>query len=181
VLRTSPQRSGISGSDVAERYDTIASKIQRNRKLKTMIGVCGDNCSLCPWYLATQDGSAGELEKVKELWVKLGLRDPAFPAQDLSCYGCNRENACAYSDLRACAHEKGVDNCGLCPGYPCGLIQSAFDKSEKLHSHAIRVCMPKELAVLKEAFFSKRQNLDRIQLTTGQFSIPSNDGKRRGE
>jgi hypothetical protein len=93
VLRTSPQRSGISGSGVAERYDTIASKIQRNRKLKTMIGICGDNCSLCPRYLATQDGSAGELEKVKELWVKLGLRDPAFPAQGVGCGNTSRKPA----------------------------------------------------------------------------------------
>jgi hypothetical protein len=138
-----------------------------------MIGACGDNCSLCPRYLATQNGSAEELEKVKELWVKLGLRDPAFPAQGLVCYGCIPENECAYWELRACAREKDVDNCGLCPGYPCGLIQSAFDKSERLHSHAIRVCMPKELAVLKEAFFSKRQNLDRIQLETKGSALDS--------
>lgn len=127
-----------------------------------MIGLCGDNCSLCPRYLATQSGSAWELEKVKSLWVRLGLRDWTFPAQDLACRGCSPENERAYRELRACAHEKGVDNCGLCHEYPCGLIQSAFDKSEKLHSHAIRVCTSKELAVLKDAFFSKRQNLDRI-------------------
>jgi hypothetical protein len=112
------------------------------------------------------------LEKVKELWVNLGLRDPGFPAQDLPCYGCIPENECAYWELCACARENDVDNCGLCHGYPCGLIQSAFDKSERLHSHAIRVCMPKELAVLKEAFFSKRQNLIGSNLQPGNSRFP---------
>jgi len=129
-----------------------------------MIGVCGDNCSLCPRYLATQDGRAGELERVKNLWVRLGLRDPAFPAQDLACHGCSPENECAYRALRACAREKEVANCGMCAEYPCGLIRSALDKSETLYSHAVRVCTPEELAALTKAFFAKRQNLDRIHL-----------------
>jgi hypothetical protein len=127
-----------------------------------IIGYCGDDCSLCPRYLATQNGSAEELEKVKELWVRLGLRDPASPAQEMVCYGCKPENECAYSELRACACAKAFENCGSCDGYPCGLIHAAFEKSEKLHSRAVRVCTSNEMATLEKAFFSKKQNLDRI-------------------
>ena len=128
----------------------------------TIIGTCGDNCFYCPRYVATRNGSAKELEKVKRLWVRLGLRDEGFPAQDMACFGCRPENKCAYWELRACAQEKGIDNCGLCQGHPCELINAAFEKSEKLRSHAARVCIPEEMDTLDKAFFSKKQNLDRI-------------------
>ncbi len=126
------------------------------------IGICGDNCSYCPRYIATQNRSAEELEEVKELWVRLGLRDPVFPAQDLACFGCKPENKCAYSELRICASEKGFDNCGLCDGYPCKLINDVFEKTEKLRFHATCVCTHEEMDTLYKAFFSKRRNLDQI-------------------
>jgi hypothetical protein len=97
-----------------------------------MIGICGDNCIFCPRYLATQSGDSKELEKVKELWVRLGLREPNFPTQDIACYGCKPENNCAYSEVRACAYGKGVENCGLCNEYPCGQLLAVFEKSEEL-------------------------------------------------
>jgi hypothetical protein len=133
-----------------------------------MIGICGDNCQFCPRYVATNGGRPEELENVKELWVRLGLRDPDFPAQDLACDGCKRENRCAYSELRACANERAIDNCGLCHDYPCGLIQAAFEKSENLRDHAAIVCRPKEMDTLHKAFFSKKQNLDQIHIDMNQ-------------
>ena len=126
------------------------------------IGVCGDNCSYCPRYIATQNRSANELEKVKELWVRLGLRGAAFAAQDLTCLGCKPENKCAYSELHACAYRKRIDNCGLCDNFPCDLINAAFEKSERLRSHATYICTPEEMAVLEKAFFLKRRNLEQI-------------------
>ena len=126
------------------------------------IGVCGDDCSYCPRYIATQNRSAKELERVKELWVRLGLKDPTFPAQDLACLGCKRETRCAYSELRACATEKGIENCRFCATYPCKLANAAFQKTENLRSHATRVCTPEEMDKLHKGFFSKKQNLDQI-------------------
>ena len=128
----------------------------------TMIGICGDDCLYCPRYLATKNGSNKEMEKVKELWVRLGLREPAFPARDMACFGCRPENKCAYSELCACAREKEIDSCGLCAAYPCKLINAAFEKSEKLQSYATRACTLEEMDTLHKAFFSKRQNLDQI-------------------
>ena len=127
-----------------------------------IIGICGDNCSFCPRYLATQNGDTKELENVKELWVRLGLRAPAFPAQGMACSGCSPENNCAYSEVRACAHGKGIENCGLCQDYPCKQLGAVFENTEKLRSYAACLCTPKEMDVLHKAFFSKRQNLDQI-------------------
>jgi len=127
-----------------------------------MIGICGDNCAYCPRYIATQNGGNIELEKVKELWVRLGLRDLDFPVQDMVCHGCKPENKCAYVELCTCVITKGLENCGFCNEYPCKLVNSAFDKSEKLKSQASKVCTHKEMDVLHKAFFSKKEYFDRI-------------------
>jgi len=138
------------------------------------IGICGDNCSFCPRYLATQSGETEELEKVKELWVRLGLRDSDFPPQYMACYGCRPGNDCAYSEVRACAYGKGLENCGLCQVYPCELLHAVFEKSEKLRSHAGHVCIPEEMDSLYKAFLCKQQNLDRIH-----FDRDKADKKRK--
>lgn len=127
-----------------------------------MIGKCGDNCTYCPRYIATQDGRKIELEKVKELWVRLGLRDDDFPTKDMVCKGCMPDNECAYKELFACVSEKGHDNCGLCNEYPCKIINNAFDQSEKLKFHASRVCTQEEMDMLQKAFFSKKMYFDPI-------------------
>ncbi len=132
----------------------------RNRAMSTM-GICGDNCLYCPRYVATRSGKAEELEKVKELWVRLGLREPSLSARDLTCPGCNPENDCAYPELRSCVYARGIESCGLCETYPCALVDAVFEKSERLCSRAAVVCTPEEMGVLREAFFSKRQNLSR--------------------
>ena len=127
-----------------------------------MIGICGDNCCLCPRYAATINGNPEALEKVKELWVRLGLRDTNSPARDLVCYGCKPENKCVYPELRACGQAKLLANCGLCREYPCALINAAFEKSKDLHLRARGICTPDEIAILDEALFSKKKNLDRM-------------------
>ena len=126
-----------------------------------MIGICGDKCNCCPRYIATQDGSIQDLEKVKELWVRLGLRDSNFLAQDMACEGCLPENKCAYIDLRSCPNLKSCENCGLCIEYPCKLIKRAFE-SEKLEIQAQKVCTQEEMEILRKAFFSKKEYFDHI-------------------
>jgi hypothetical protein len=131
-----------------------------------VIGVCGDNCSCCPRYIATQEGSLEALNKVKELWVRLGFRQPDSPARELACFGCGPENKCAYYEVRECAYGKGIDNCGLCQDYPCEVMDAVFEKSENIKSHASSVCASEEMDALTRAFFSKRGNLDKIHFRT---------------
>jgi hypothetical protein len=127
-----------------------------------IIGICGDNCAYCPRYIATQKGGIQELENVKELWLRLGLRDPAFPVQNMVCKGCMPENRCAYPEICSCVSEKAIENCGLCDEYPCELIKGAFNRSDKLKSHAAKVCTQEEMEMLQKAFFSKREYFDGI-------------------
>ncbi len=130
--------------------------------MMNLIGTCGDNCFYCPRYIATKSGSVEELEEVKGLWVRLGLRKPDFPVQDMACYGCKPENKCAYVELCACIREKEVANCGVCREYPCALIDTVFDRSEKLRSLARCVCTHEEMEMLNKAVFSKKDYFDNI-------------------
>ena len=127
-----------------------------------MIGLCGDNCEYCPRYVATQNGRIEELEETKELWVRLGLRAPDFPVKNMVCHGCKPENKCAYTELRACVSTKMYDNCGLCDEYPCKIVESVFDKSEKLKGRVNNICTQEEKDNLQKAFFSKKEYFDRI-------------------
>ena len=131
-----------------------------------MIAICGDNCEYCRRYTTTQRDSKIELEKVKNLWVRLGLRDNDFPNQDMACQGCMPENKCAYQELYTCVKIKGLDNCGLYDDYPCELITKALDKSDQLKKMAIRVCTSAELDSLQKAFFSKKNYFDNIHYKT---------------
>ena len=126
------------------------------------IGVCGDNCSYCPRYIATLSDNLEELERVKELWVRLGWREKSFSAEKLVCQGCTPEVKCAYPELRNCAYEKKIHTCGLCDEYPCGLVNAAFERTKILTSDAVRVCTPEEMDILNKAFLHKKQTLDEI-------------------
>jgi hypothetical protein len=129
----------------------------------TTIGICGDDCAYCPRYLATRSGKGEELEKVKALWLRLGLQRSRFAcaARDLVCNGCVPENDCAYLELRTCVQSKGVENCGVCDTYPCELVNAAFERSDLLCARAESVCEPEEMELLRKAFFSKRRNLEK--------------------
>jgi hypothetical protein len=127
-----------------------------------IVGICGDNCAFCPRYIAAQSRRIQELEKVKELWVRLGLRNPDFPPRALSCNGCTPENKCAYVELRTCVISKGIENCGSCNKYPCEIIKAVFANSERLRRQASQVCTKGEMELLHKAFFAKKEYFDNL-------------------
>ena len=133
-----------------------------------MNGVCGDNCTYCPRYTATQNGGKIELEKVKELWVRLGLRDHDFNIKEMACHGCIPQNNCPYPDLCKCVSGKAHENCGFFFFFSCKLLNKVFDKSEKLESFAAKVCTREEMDTLKKAFFSKKEYFDHIDQKHGK-------------
>jgi len=128
----------------------------------SQIGICGDNCDFCPRSIATKTGNMEELKKVKDLWVRLGLREPSFPVKDLVCYGCKPENKCAYPEIRACAYAKGVSNCGLCDGYPCRLMEEVFVRTEIWKAKIVTNCSSEEYELINKAFCLKKKDLDAI-------------------
>jgi hypothetical protein len=127
-----------------------------------MFGACGDDCSVCPRFKATAANDKKALDRIKDLWVLFGWRAPDITADALKCSGCSKDNSCAYPKLRDCAFDKGLDNCGMCEKYPCGLVNAAFEKTENAFRTLKGLCREEEMEGLTRAFRYKKSNLDRI-------------------
>jgi len=128
----------------------------------TLVGFCGDNCTLCPRYIATKSGDIHHLEKVRDLWVKVGWRDKDTSPEEIICNGCTSVKSCGYDNVRISAKNKGIANCGECNDYPCQEIIKVFETTKSYERKSKGVCSPSEFQRLHKAFFLKKKTLDAI-------------------
>jgi hypothetical protein len=128
---------------------------------KMKIGICGDVCSECPRYIATQNNDTEALEKVAELWHRLKLRDKIVSPDELRCTGCSSELDCAFR-INTCKYLNGRNNCGECDFFPCEKIEEAFKKTENFAMFCKRKCTDLEYSQLENAFLNKRKVLTKI-------------------
>jgi hypothetical protein len=128
------------------------------------LGFCGDDCNVCPRYIATQSGDVEQLKKVAALWYGVGYRDKIVPPEELICRGCFSTlcNVAYLRDLRECALEKGIENCGKCGNYLCEKVLKVFEQTESFAKSIKEKCSKEEYECLQKAFFSKKENLDRV-------------------
>lgn len=124
------------------------------------IALCGNDCAVCPRYTATQSHDDVKLNEIVKLWYKLGWRDKIVSAKEIMCYGCSSSNFCRYG-IQNCASEKNVDNCGKCNDYLCKLIYKAFKQTQIYIESVKEKCLDEEYQCLMNAFFSKKENLDK--------------------
>ena len=125
------------------------------------LAFCGDDCSICPRYTATQGGDIAGLRKAAEIWYAMGVRDVIKSPEDMFCHGCLTIAKCTYG-IRECAQGKGVDNCGRCDDYPCDRVQQAFEKTKGYELICQARCAQEDYNLLQEAFFKKKEKLDAI-------------------
>ena len=87
---------------------------------KNCFAYCGYNCSKCPVYKETKDNNLKQLRKI------LYNNNPNETVETLGCYGCKLNESinfmCVNCQIRQCAMEKNVENCGLCNNFPCGKL-----------------------------------------------------------
>ena len=126
------------------------------------LGFCGDDCSVCPRFFATQSGDVEQLKKVAALWFRVGYRDRIVPPEELSCPGCFLRTKCDRMYVRMCAVVKGVENCGKCESYPCGNVAKAFEQTASFAEKIRQKCSKEEYRQLEKAFFEKKKNLDKV-------------------
>lgn len=94
-----------------------------------IIACCGLTCTECPGYLATQQGDEAALEKAAAEWsVEYGGE---ISAADVRCDGCLSVEGpwmshCAVCKIRACAIERGLENCAACEDYACEKLSEFF-------------------------------------------------------
>lgn len=124
------------------------------------IASCGNDCFVCPRYIASQSGDVIKLKEVAELWNRLGWRDIVVSPEEIMCYGCSSSNFCRYG-IQRCASEKKINNCGNCIDYPCDLTIRSFEQTQKYSDFIMGKCTEEEYQCFKMAFFSKKENLDR--------------------
>ena len=94
-----------------------------------MLGYCGINCDTCPAYQGTVNTRIDLLEKAVSEYGK-----GKTTTQDWVCLGCPPADQkilaayCATCAIRACAIDKGVQNCAVCAEYEtCEKIQQFLE------------------------------------------------------
>lgn len=126
-----------------------------------IISLCGDLCSECPRYIATQANDYVRLKEIATLWFRLGFRSEIVSEEEIKCYGCSKTKPCSYN-INTCEHIRDLNNCGECNLYPCQKINLVFDKTEKVKENCLVRCTPEEYVQMHKAFLSKKNILDNI-------------------
>ncbi|MCP4668788.1 MAG: DUF3795 domain-containing protein [Deltaproteobacteria bacterium] len=126
------------------------------------IGICGDDCGLCPRYVATKSGDMEKLKEVALLWKRVGWRDRISSPDDMMCTGCSTVTWCRYDDLRTCAKDNALDNCGECDSYPCRKILQVFEQTASYANACKDVFSKDDFDIFHRVFFSKKERLDSI-------------------
>ena len=123
--------------------------------MEEKITLCGDNCLCCPRYNAKSDD---ELEKVAELWYRIGFRDKIVSNEEIKCDGCSSHKKCTYN-LVECTHNHNVEKCNMCNEFPCDKINDMLKRSKEYQKKCREVCSEEEYKTLEKAFFDKENNL----------------------
>ncbi len=95
--------------------------MKKEKESRIEIARCGYRCDLCLAYKENIEGK-GDKEIISDGWFKyFGFR---IPPEDISCDGClsPKEDPYLIDDncpVRACAIEKGINNCSRCVEYNC--------------------------------------------------------------
>lgn len=115
------------------------------------MAVCGYRCGLCPVY-------QGNLERIGEEEVRAGFLKyfgHDFGDYLTGCKGCP-EGGDGGCTVKACAREKNIANCGLCPQLPCDKLQEKMGVIEKYFDDISAV--PKhDQAIYVEPYRSKER------------------------
>jgi hypothetical protein len=98
---------------------------------KQMIAYCGEVCTTCSAYVATRNEDWAALQRVADEWN--AQQTTSFTAEDCLCDGCigdgRRIGYCRTCEVRACAIERGLENCAHCPDYYCAKVVVCFEHS----------------------------------------------------
>jgi hypothetical protein len=97
--------------------------------MERMIGICGEICSGCPIYLATQQDDDEERKRVAEMWST-----DAYPLQpsDINCDGCVSVAGrhfmwCFECEVRLCGVQRSVPTCAHCEDYGCKTLTQHWE------------------------------------------------------
>lgn len=132
-----------------DRYDEL-------KKAQPILSVCGDDCAVCPRYLAQTDE---ELHETALFWKKAGWRDHVVENDEIRCTGCGCRPACTFM-LLPCTREHGVSMCYECSEFLCDKVKDTLERSQQKMQMCREACdSEKEFELLKRAFYEKEKNM----------------------
>jgi len=100
--------------------------------MKKPIGYCGNACFDCGAYLATVHNDEDLRAKTAEKWSQKYKTN--IQPKDINCNGCASFHGrmfiyCRVCQIRRCAINAGVSNCGACQYYPCEILKTHFERA----------------------------------------------------
>lgn len=132
-----------------DKYDSL-------KNAKPIISRCGDDCAVCPRYLAETDE---QLHETAVFWQKAGWRETVVSNEDISCSGCGSKGVCAFG-LLDCTKQHGVESCKQCAEFVCGKIKKALENSDAKKQACKNACeSDKEFELFCRSFYEKEKNL----------------------
>lgn len=132
-----------------ERFDALS-------KATPIYSVCGDDCAVCPRYLAKTEE---ELHQTAIFWHQVGWRDSVVSNEEIRCQGCGSRQTCAFMVL-PCVQEHGLSSCNGCSEHPCGKIAQMLAKSAEKEAQCRNACENERMFVLlKRAYYEKEKNM----------------------
>ncbi len=131
-------------------------KLEELKNAKPIYSVCGDDCAVCPRFVASTDE---ELHETALFWKKVGWRDRVLSNEEIKCTGCGCRPNCSFMIL-PCTKEHGVNHCKDCGDFICDKVKSMFEKSSIKKEQCKKACeSQEEFEMLCRAFYEKEKNL----------------------
>lgn len=131
-------------------------KLEQLRDVEPIISVCGDDCAVCPRFLAETEE---ELHETAVFWYKVGWRDRVVSNDGIKCTGCGCRSVCSFM-LLPCTKEHGVKMCRECDEFVCEKVRKVLVSSEEKRKMCEKFCeSPEEFQMLVRAFYEKEKNL----------------------
>ena len=130
-----------------EKYDKL-------KNAKPIISVCGDDCAVCPRFLAETEE---ELHETAEFWFKAGWRDHVVTNEEIRCTGCGCRPNCSFM-LLPCTKEHKVTKCRECGEFPCDKVKKTLSGSREKMAKCQAACeSEKEFELFKRTFYEKEK------------------------
>lgn len=134
------------------------NRLEEIQAAQPVYSVCGDDCAVCPRYLAKTDE---ELHQTAVFWHQVGWRDHVVSNDEIRCDGCGTRQKCAFM-LLPCLQEKGLARCADCGEHPCDKIHRMLSLSAEKEAQCQQACKDERMfTLLKRAFYEKEANLHR--------------------
>lgn len=107
--------------------------------MSEMLAYCGILCSECQAYKATLTNDQTLKEETAKQWSS--MYGGNIEAKDINCLGCKSDvlfGHCKVCDIRSCANEKKLVNCGVCGSFACDKVENVLKQAPECRDRLMK-------------------------------------------